>query len=90
MNADGELIALLLFEGDEVATAADPVSRAKRLVRKPDGRVSLEAVASRDEFARTAQRTGCFRRGTPICDPESREVIGYEMEEVAFGEAVLA
>ncbi len=90
MTADSEVIALLLLDGDELAAAADPVAAARRLVRMPDGRVSLETVGSRDEFARTAQHTGCFRRGTPICDPESREVIGYEMEEVTFGEAVLA
>jgi hypothetical protein len=26
--------------------------------------------------------TGCFRRGKPIDDPQAREVIGYEIEEV--------
>jgi hypothetical protein len=29
-----------------------------------------------------ALTTGCFRRGKAIRDPRTREVIGYEMEEV--------
>lgn len=84
MNADSEIIALLLLETDEPKSAgSDPVATARRLVRGPDGQVSLETICSRDEFDRTARHTGCFRRGKPIWDPESREVIGYEMEEVS-------
>jgi hypothetical protein len=52
------------------------------LVRKSDGRVSLEAIESEEEFERTARTSGCFRRGKPIRDPVSHQVIGYEMEEV--------
>jgi hypothetical protein len=46
--------------------------------------MSLEAIESDEEFERTARTTGCFRRGKAIRDPETREVIGYEMEEVSF------
>jgi hypothetical protein len=42
----------------------------------------LEAIGSEEEFDATARTTGCFRRGKPIHDPQTREIIGYEMEEV--------
>jgi hypothetical protein len=31
-------------------------------------------------FAEQVVTTGCFRRGKPIIDPTTREVMGYEME----------
>lgn len=83
MEANLEVIALLLGEPtDERWHPRGFVEGAQRLVRSSDGRVSLEAVTSAEEFDETARNTGCFRRGKPIRDPETREVIGYEMEEV--------
>ena len=83
MEANLEVIALLLGEpGDERWHPRGIVEGAQRLVRSADGRVSLEDVTSAEEFDETARNTGCFRRGKPIRDPETREVIGYEMEEV--------
>jgi hypothetical protein len=80
---ESEVIALLLFESPDTDVAeSDRASRARCLVRKADGRFSLEAVGSRAEFDRAA-RTGCFRHGKPIHDPRTREIIGYEMEEVS-------
>jgi hypothetical protein len=86
MDNDIEIIALVLDTG----AARLPGARAQgvqRLIRSPDGRMSLEAVESEEEFERTARTTGCFRRGKAIRDPETREVIGYEMEEVSFRRA---
>ena len=83
MEVDLEVIALLL--GEPVDQSWHPrgfVEGAQRLVRPSDGRVSLEAVKSAEEFDETARNTGCFRRGKPIRDPATREVIGYELEEV--------
>lgn len=83
MEANLEVIALLLGEPtDERWHPRRFVEGAQRLVRSPDGRVSLEAVRSAEEFDETARNTGCFRRGKPIRDPATREIIGYEMEEV--------
>ena len=83
MSGKGETIALLLAEGvDERASSNGLAVGAQRLVRDASGRICLESVASEEEFEHTARNTGCFRRGTPIRDPRSREVIGYEMEEV--------
>ena len=86
MNADSEVIALLLPERTPrrgVLTMADRARGAQRLVREPDGRIMLEDVESEEDFDATARITGCFRRGKPIRDPGTREVIGYELEEVA-------
>jgi hypothetical protein len=84
MDGKSEVIALVL----EAALGRrwnyrESIRGAKRLVRNADGRVSLEAIESEEEFERTARTTGCFRRGKAIRDPVSREVIGYEMEQIS-------
>lgn len=78
MKSNSKVIALLLGE----RSARESVLGAQRLVRDEDGTIVLEDVETREDFDATARTTGCFRRGKPILDPESREVIGYEMEEV--------
>jgi hypothetical protein len=83
MSRSRETIALLLGEG--AAARWQPrsfVAGAQRLVRGEDGRVRLEAIENAEEFDATARTTGCFRQGKPIHDPLTREIIGYEMEEV--------
>jgi hypothetical protein len=83
MDGNFEVIALVLGDaGDRRWRAGQLGKGAQRLVRAPDGRVSLEPVESEEEFERAARTTGCFRRGKPIHDPHTHEVIGYEMEQV--------
>ncbi|HEX6997575.1 MAG TPA: hypothetical protein VF322_05490 [Gammaproteobacteria bacterium] len=83
MRGDSEIIALLLADsGEERWRAGEFGKGAQCLVRRPDGRVHLEEVTSREEFEIVARKTGCFRRGKPIRDPLTHEVMGYEMEEV--------
>ena len=83
MNDDTETIALLLGgSDDERWQPRDFVDGAQRLVRDADGHVTLETLQSEEEFNQTARTTGCFRRGKAIVDPETRDVIGYEFEEV--------
>jgi hypothetical protein len=78
-----EIIAVVLDDASERRWHAGQLGRgAQRLVRRSDGRVELEPVESEEEFERTARATGCFRRGKPIHDPLTHEVIGYEMEQV--------
>lgn len=85
MDANYEVIALLLDEHQaRKFRRGDYCEGAQRLVRGSDGRVSLEAIESQEEFDRTARTTGCFRRGKAIRDPSTREIIGYEMEEVSI------
>jgi hypothetical protein len=83
MDGDNEVIALLIEESGGKGSDAQRYARgAQRLVRGADGRVSLEAIESEEEFERVARTSGCFKRGKAIRDPVSRQVIGYEMEEV--------
>lgn len=78
-----EIIAVVLGDASERRWQTGQLGRgAQRLVRRPDGRVALEPVESEEEFERTTRSTGCFRRGKPIHDPVTHEVIGYEMEQV--------
>jgi hypothetical protein len=83
MDDSIEIIALVLGDTTDRRWHAGQLGRgAQRLVRLADGRVSLEPVESEEEFERAARMTGCFRRGKPIHDPHTHEVIGYEMEQV--------
>jgi hypothetical protein len=83
MDSNVEIIALVLADGIDRRWRSGRLGQgAQCLVRHPDGRVMLEPVASEEEFERTARTTGCFRRGKPIHDPNTQEVIGYEMEQV--------
>lgn len=83
MDDSIEIIALVLSDAEERRWHAGQLARgAQRLVRRPDGQVVLEPVESEEEFERAARTTGCFRRGKPIHDPHTHEVIGYEMEQV--------
>jgi hypothetical protein len=70
-----EVIALLpsddRTEGRKVAEA---------LVRLADGRMAVETLC--EEAGRTEAPPARFRRSHPIIDPMTREVIGYEMEQV--------
>jgi hypothetical protein len=83
MDDTVEVIAVVLGDAGERRWHAGQLGRgAQCLVRRPDGRVALEPVASEEEFERTTRTTGCFRRGKPIHDPFTHEVIGYELEQV--------
>ncbi len=83
MQDDNETVALLLGEQDDDRwQPKDFAEGAVRIVRDSDGTITLESVASEAEFEEIASSSGCFRKGTPIIDPETREVIGYEMEAV--------
>jgi len=83
MDDTVEVIALLLAENSDRRWHAGRLGQgAQCLVRRADGRMVLEPVGSEEEFERTARTTGCFRRGKPIHDPNTQEVIGYEMEQV--------
>jgi len=77
MQGKPEVIAVFLADGEPRSDSA-----ATMLVRNPDGQMSLQRVNPDSPFGRYAMRTGCFRRGKPIIDPVSRQMIGYEMEMV--------
>lgn len=72
---DKEIIAVLPPE-----ERADGRQISRLLVRFGDGRMALEDASG--EPSRAARVAARFRRSTPIIDPATREVIGYEMEQV--------
>jgi hypothetical protein len=55
------------------------------LVRGENGRVSRQTADADDSFGHQAIQTGTFRRGTPIYDPVTRELVAYEMERLPNG-----
>jgi hypothetical protein len=72
---DKEVIALLPPDD-----RTDGRQVSKVLVRYADGRMAIEDLSGSDmPPARSPVR---FRRSNPIFDPMTREVIGYEMEQV--------
>lgn len=58
MDSGNEVIALLLDTGTLGEPSHDRRLGAQRLVRGPDGRISLETIESDEEFERTARTTG--------------------------------
>lgn len=75
---DTEVIAVLVAGYDD-----NGVERATVILRDAQGNVTMKQMAAHDGLAQRAANTDRFRRGQPIIDPESREVIGYELERVA-------
>ena len=82
MDTADEVIALLLDDLDGLPTEPIDLESTLYLVRSSDGHIRLEKPASLETLERTAESTGVFKRGAPIVDPSSGDVIGYEMEEV--------
>ncbi len=80
-----EVIGLLLPETDFESSEDDFTATAKLLVRRSNGRIELKEVESDVEYLKRWPTTGCFRQGKPITDPETGKVLGYELEQVAFG-----
>jgi hypothetical protein len=74
---DIEVVALVLPEdGDTIRTATI-------VLRDAHGSMSVRQIATDDELLRS-EITARFRMGKPILDPNSREVLGYEMERRAL------
>lgn len=78
-----EVIAVVLPDGtpDQPESLTDFVATGTMLlVRHDDGRVALEPVRRSAGIARQTSQISAPRRGRPIVDPVSREVMGYEMD----------
>lgn len=67
-----QVIALLVPAGCRKATL---------LVRRGDGQFALEGIDARVASA-TRVAANWFRQGSPIVDPASPKVVGYEVSEV--------
>jgi hypothetical protein len=76
-----EVIALLFPEKAPANAAAAPLVTA--LLRDAEGLMQLRSLAPDPALLRQARVAGRMNRGTPIVDPATREVIGYEIEPLA-------
>ena len=76
---DNEVIAVLVAGYDD-----DGAERATVILRDGAGNVSMKQMSVQDGLAQRAANTDRFRRGKPIVDPDSREIVGYELERVAL------
>jgi len=72
-----EVIAVLMPKKKRQSKAGEGV---QALVRLEDGEVIVEDVDDTAVFA--GQDVARFRQAMAIKDPETREVIGYEMEPI--------
>jgi hypothetical protein len=76
---DNEVIAVLVAGYDEQGA-----ERATVILRDSQGNVSMKQMAAADRMVQGAADTDRFRRGKPIIDPVTREVVGYELERVTL------
>jgi hypothetical protein len=67
-----QIIALLVPQGSH---------RATLLVRRGDGQFALEGIDARVASA-TRVAAAWFRQGSPIVDPATSAVVGYEVADV--------
>jgi len=77
VSDEREVIGLLPAEG-----SSGRGRKAQALVRLADGRVVIENLG--EEAKNVCRSLVRFRPGRPILDPDTREVIGYEMEQVSL------
>lgn len=75
---DNEVIAVLVAGYDDEGT-----ERATVILRDSHGNVTMKQMAAADRVVQRAANTDRFRRGKPIVDPVSREIVGYELERIA-------
>ncbi len=83
MDDETEVIAIFI---DEVGTTEESgdidFSATSCLLRDATGSMSIRPTSAKDAKRLDFESSGIFRCGTPIVDPESGEIIGYELEEV--------
>ena len=75
---DTEVFAVLVAGYDD-----NGAGRATVILRDAAGNVTRRQMPAREGAALRVADTDRFRRGQPILDPVSREVVGYQLERVA-------
>lgn len=77
MHTKAEVVAVLLAEDDSRSQQS-----ATMLMRDANGEISVQTASADSTLVQRALLSGYFRRGKAIIDPVSRQMIGYEMEQV--------
>ncbi|MDH5175597.1 MAG: hypothetical protein OEX15_02900 [Gammaproteobacteria bacterium] len=80
-NISAEEVLALLFP--EPAPAGGPTPAVTAFVRDPQGGLMLATVVPNRSLLEAAKVAGRFNSGTPILDPQTREIIGYELSPLA-------
>lgn len=80
MRTNCEVVGWLLVDGE----------RPEVFIREEDGALSSQRADLRSTFGHQSVQTGAFRRGNPIHDPVTREMLGYEMEQISRPAALSA
>lgn len=75
-----EVLALLF---PEPARGGQPAQTVTAFVRDPTGGLMLQSVVPNRSLLKAALVAGRANDGTPIVDPVTREVIGYELAPLA-------
>jgi hypothetical protein len=75
-----EVLALLFPEPGAAGSASPSVTA---FVRDPQGGLMLATVVPSRTLLETARVAGRWNSGTPIHDPHTREIIGYELAPLA-------
>ncbi|MFZ8885501.1 MAG: hypothetical protein ACO3C6_00860 [Steroidobacteraceae bacterium] len=75
---DAEVIAVLVPGYDEECGAGT----ATVIVRDSAGNVTVRDLEEREAMLECTDNTERFRRGKPIIDPLTREIVGYELEPI--------
>ena len=82
-SMQSEIIALLFPEPAKAAEG--PATHVTALVRDAEGGIEVRNVKPDGNMMKRALLTGRFNSGKPIVDPQTREVIGYEIEPLVAG-----
>ena len=77
-----EVIALLFPASSSPVEGATPLVTA--LLRDAEGLMELRHLRPDKALLRKARLAGRLNCGTPIVDPLTREVIGYEIDPIAL------
>ena len=83
MYGHDEVIARFIPDVAPLGYSNCDIPTATILVRNADGKMSMQPVDPDTTLGQQALTTGAFRKGKPIVDPVSRQIMGYEMEPVA-------
>jgi hypothetical protein len=78
-----EIIALLFPEPAQASQG--PATHVTALVRDAEGAIEVRHLKPDGNMMKRALLTGRFNSGKPILDPQTREVIGYEIEPLVAG-----
>ena len=79
---DDEVIALLFPEPTRAKDGPTPLAIA--LMRDAQGSIELRQLRPDRALIQRALVTGRMNGGTPIRDPITREIIGYEIEPITL------